>query len=382
MNREEANRYIEENRVPRSGRPVYHVTAPVGWINDPNGFSVYGGQYHLFYQYHPYSDIWGPMHWGHCTTTDFVRWQDLPAALAPDMPYDSFGCFSGSALQTEEGHALIYTGVSERMSDGRKIVLQNQCLAIGDGLVYRKAEENPVIDGEALPEGFSREDFRDPKVWYEDGFYYLVAGNRKSDGLGQIVLFRSPDLKSWHYLGVPAENRGEYGKMWECPDFFPLDGKQVLIVSPQDMQGKGLDFFSGNHAIVFLGEYDRQQVRFRCGDGELLDYGFDFYAPQTLTAEDGRRIMIAWMQSWDANIKPAEQRWNGMMTIPRELRIENGRLYQRPVRELERFRAAPVLLREVMVAGRRRFDGIVFECDGAAKVNLEKYDLHIAEDGR
>ena len=44
--------------------PRFHVTGGIGWINDPNGFAPYQGEYHLFFQYHPYDTKWGPMHWG------------------------------------------------------------------------------------------------------------------------------------------------------------------------------------------------------------------------------------------------------------------------------------------------------------------------------
>ena len=321
---ETANSYIEKNKVPKEQRPDFHVTAPVGWINDPNGFSEYRNQYHLFYQHHPYSDAWGPMHWGHCTSGDFIKWKTLPDVLAPDESFDEGGCFSGSALETDEGHALVYTGVTEKTENGEKRAFQNQCLAFGDGKTYRKFAGNPVIDGNQLPEGFSREDFRDPKIWFDDGFYFLVAGNRKSDGLGQVVLFRSPDLKDWQYVTVLAENDGTYGTMWECPDFFRLGNQHILIVSPQDMRAIKNKFYNGNHAVYFLGQYNKKDCKFDCGEGVMLDYGTDFYAPQTLLTNDGRRIMIAWMQSWDINIKPAEQRWNGMMTVPRELRLVGG----------------------------------------------------------
>lgn len=234
---EKANGHIERHRVPHAQRPVYHVSAPRGWINDPNGFSVYRDTYHLFYQSYPYSHVWGPMHWGHCTTKDFVVWEDLPLALAPDMPYDADGCFSGSAIETEEGHVLIYTGNLGKETDGTPAI-QTQCLAVGDGKTYQKIDGNPVIDGTALPEGFSRADFRDPKIWRENGVYYIVVGNRKSDGLGQVLLFQSEDLRNWRYVTVLAENKGAYGNMWECPYFFPLDGGHVLIVSPQDMRAR------------------------------------------------------------------------------------------------------------------------------------------------
>lgn len=379
---ETANSYIEKNKVPEEQRPDFHVTAPVGWINDPNGFSEYRNQYHLFYQHHPYSDAWGPMHWGHCTSGDFIKWKTLPDVLAPDESFDEGGCFSGSALETDEGHALVYTGVTEKTKNGEKRAFQNQCLAFGDGKTYRKFAGNPVIDGNKLPEGFSREDFRDPKIWFDDGFYFLVAGNRKSDGLGQVVLFRSPDLKDWQYVTVLAENDGTYGTMWECPDFFRLGNQHILIVSPQDMRAIKNKFYNGNHAVYFLGQYNKKDCKFDCGEGVMLDYGTDFYAPQTLLTNDGRRIMIAWMQSWDINIKPAEQRWNGMMTVPRELRLIDGHLYQRPVREIENYRVNPVIYKNAEISGEVSLPGIKGRVlDLSAEVlsgDFEKLSIQIA----
>lgn len=377
-----ADSYIEKNKVPKDQKPAFHVTAPVGWINDPNGFSEYRNKYHLFYQHHPYSDAWGPMHWGHCTSCDFIKWEDLPEALAPDESFDKNGCFSGSALETDEGHALVYTGVIEKDENGKKSVFQNQCLAFGNGENYIKYDGNPVIDGNQLPESFSREDFRDPKIWFDNGSYYLVAGNRKGDGLGQVVLFRSPDLKSWQYVTVLAENDGTYGKMWECPDFFELGDQHVLIVSPQDMRAVGNKYYNGNHVLYFLGQYNKTNCQFDYSEGVMLDFGADFYAAQTLLTNDGRRIMIAWMQSWDINIKPAEQRWNGMMTVPRELSLINGHLYQRPVRELENYLVNPIHYQNTEISGEVSLPGIKGRVlDLSAEVlsgDFKKLSIHIA----
>lgn len=349
-----ANKYIEAHQVNKEELPVFHVTPQVGWMNDPNGFSVYEDKIHLFYQHHPYSEAWGPMHWGHCVTKDFVKWENMPDALAPDQEYDTAGCFSGSGMETQEGHLLVYTGVMEENCNGVKKEYQNQCLAVGNGVTYKKLEHNPVVTGNMMPENFSREHFRDPKVWKEADGYYMVVGNKTYDGIPQVVLFHSENSKEWHYVSVLAkDNKGRFGTMWECPDFFLLDGQYVLIASPQDMRADE-EFHNGNNAVYFLGEYDRKKHEFHYQKVYSLDDGLDFYAPQTMVASDGRRIMIAWMQSWDSNIRPAEQKWSCMMTLPRELKIVDGRILQNPVREIENYYTNPVKYENKEITGKCR----------------------------
>ena len=210
---EQARQYERQHQTAAQERPAFHVTAPVGWINDPNGFSLFQGEYHLFYQYHPYSSLWGPMHWGHCKTKDFIRWTWLPCALAPDEAYDGQGCFSGSAIEQDGKHFLMYTGVREReKEDGTKEVFQTQCMAVGDGTDYVKLQENPVILAGSLPEGSSAADFRDPKIWREDGRFYAVIGSLDGDGSGQIALFSSADGTGWSFESILARNQGRYGK--------------------------------------------------------------------------------------------------------------------------------------------------------------------------
>lgn len=328
-----------QQEIPAEQRPAFHVSSPTGWINDPNGFSLFGGNYHLFYQYHPYTNVWGPMHWGHSVTADFIKWEQLPAALAPDEDYDGFGCFSGSAIEEDGKQILMYTGVKvTELEDGTRKERQTQCIAVGDGLNYEKIEQNPVITSRMLPKGSSKVDFRDPKIWKEDGRFYAVAGSKDAQGSGQIALFSSEDAKSWQFESILCSNQGEYGEMWECPDFFALDGRHVFLTSPQFMQARGLEFHCGNNTLYLVGEYDRKQKVFHRGEGRSIDYGLDFYAPQTLEAKDGRRIMIGWMQNWDNHMPQPGFQWSGMMTLPRELRLKDGRLIQNPVRELEQYR--------------------------------------------
>lgn len=359
----EARKYEETMETGiNGGRPAFHLSPRVGWMNDPNGFSYCKGAYHLFYQYYPYDSVWGPMHWGHAVSRDLLHWDYLPAALAPDTAYDRDGCFSGSALELPDGRQLLmYTGVvKEPRPEGGFRDIQTQCIAVGDGRDYEKYQQNPVLDGGDLPEGGSRNDFRDPKIWMEeDGTYRCVVGNCTEDKDGRILLYKSKDGVHWDFLSILAENKGRFGRMWECPDFFKLDGKYVILTSPQDMMPKGFEYHNGNGTICLMGDYDEKTNTFIEEHNQAVDYGIDFYAPQTLAAPDGRRIMIGWMQNWDTcNLRDTERSWFGQMTLPRELSIENGRLMQKPVRELERLRRDEVRYENVVFTDTIRLDGI------------------------
>lgn len=353
-----AREYERFNRERvRDMLPVFHVTGGTGWINDPNGFSLYKGEYHLFFQYYPYDVSWGPMHWGHVKTTDFISWEYLPTVLAPDTEYDKDGCFSGSAVELPDGrHLLLYTGV-RKTDDGDEY--QTQCIAVGDGLNYKKSPLNPVIDDSMLPEGSSHVDFRDPKIWRDEEGYHAAAANLCLAENGTILLFNSEDAQHWHYVGVLAAGHGHYGTMWECPDFFFLDGKAVLLHSAHEMLNEGLEFHPGDGTVCHIGRYDREAHHLLDEHVQAVDYGLDFYAPQTMETADGRRIMIGWMQSWaSTRVGHPDLPFNGQMTVPRELHIRNGRLCQWPVRELEAFRRNRVSFHDVHITQWQSLPGV------------------------
>lgn len=348
-----------EKKTAKEQRPVFHFSVPAGWMNDPNGFSMYQGEYHLFYQYNPYDVHWDAMHWGHAKSRDFIRWEYLPAALAPDEAYDNFGVFSGGAVEADGKQYLMYTGVEERtLADGSREVLQNQCLAVGDGVNYEKVSSNPVITADMLPEGSSREDFRDPKIWKEEGRFHVAVASRHADGSGQIALFSSENLYQWKFDTILDSSRNQLGRMWECPDFFVLDDQRILVISPQDMQAEGLETHNGNNNLFLIGAYDKATQRFERLGVQSCDYGLDFYAAQTMETEDGRRVMIGWMQSWDNHMCPPEFQWSGMMTLPRELFLKDGRVCQNPVREIEQYWQNPVRHERVVVEKETELEGI------------------------
>lgn len=335
--REELKAFINEHRAAAEIRSNYHFIPPTGWMNDPNGFSEYKGEYHLFYQYYPFEPIWGTMHWGHAVTRDLLCWRDMEIALLPGDDCDKDGVYSGTALQEEGRHILMYTG--HICEEGQNDYHQVQNIAAGDGKEYKKFEGNPVITGDMLPDGCSRKDFRDPKIFKENGRYFALLANASLKGGGRLVLFASDNLKNWSCKGVLRNDfSGPVCKMWECPDYVKINDRDVMIFSFAEAEAEGYRYANGYGAVYEIGEFQKEEAVFFTEYGDELDCGLDFYAPQTLAGTDGRVIMIAWMQVWKRNIPLAEKGIAGMMTLPRELTVRDGRLYQTPVREIRSMR--------------------------------------------
>lgn len=308
-------------------RPGYHLSVSEGWMNDPNGLIYYKGKYHVFYQHNPYAPVWGPMHWGHATSSDLINWTQEAIALKPDKEYEIHptlgGCFSGSAVESAGKMILMYTGCVQDRDP-----FQCQALAVSeDGYTFEKYSGNPVI---AAPPIDCTKEFRDPKVWEKDGMFYCVIGSQSKDK-GRVLLYRSMDLYQWEYLGVVAESNGKMGDMWECPDLCTLDKHDVLIYSPINAEEGDTRYLSG--------KLDYHTGKLSVIQDEMLDRGSNFYAPQTLVDENGRRILFGWMRCWEENMPSEPWGWAGQLTIPRRLWTDDsGVLHQEPVEELKALR--------------------------------------------
>ncbi|MBL6502910.1 glycoside hydrolase family 32 protein [Streptococcus suis] len=306
-------------------KPRKHFSAPVGWINDPNGFVYFKGEYHLFYQFNPYESVWGPMHWGHAKSKDLVNWEHLPVALAPDKDYDKDGCFSGSAIVKDDTLWLMYTGHIVK-EDGSVRQVQNMAYSI-DGIHFEKLAQNPVATEELLPEEVIANDFRDPKIFEKDGRYYSVVATKHKDGVGCIVLLGSDDLLDWQFESIFLKGQAHQGHVWECPDYFEVDGQEYLIVSPMRYQKEDNDFVNINSNIFVTGHVDWDKKVFVADSLKEIDHGQDFYAAQTTQGPEGERVMIAWMHTWGRPLVTNDlgHKWYGQMTLPRLLKQgENG----------------------------------------------------------
>lgn len=347
QNNESFQRDIEKaaNSPYRLG---YHIMAPARWINDPNGLIQWNGEYHVFYQHHPFDVKPGSIHWGHMKSKDLVHWEHLPIAIAPDEAYDKSGCFSGSAVDNNGVLTLVYTGHADE--DG--IITETQCIAESkDGIHFTKHSQNPVI--KHPPEGASH-DFRDPKVWKHNGKWYMVIGSQKNK-LGHVHLYESDDLLSWTDCGPIVKSDGKLGFMLECPDFFELEGRHVLVFSPQGVEAEGDRYQNLYQTGTLVGAFDYETAEFKYGEFTELDGGFDFYAAQTFKDDKGRRILLGWMNMWEADMPEQAHGWAGALTIPRELTFnESGKLLMKPVAELERLRGESFTAEAMTVSGNEK----------------------------
>lgn len=309
-----------------------HLKAPGNWINDPNGFIYYKGKYHLFYQHFPYAPVWGTMHWGHAVSEDLVHWEHKDVALFPTKEYDRNGVFSGSAIEKDGKLYLYYSAVrylepqkdNIHMAEDGKLETSQAMVVSEDGETFDnwecKKQIIPVIRDTAIADA---RDTRDPKVWEENGRYYMALGSTWKGKEGRIVLFTSEDGQSFHYLSHYQNAR--YGTIIECPDLFMLDGSRVFFGSLIDVQTDGKEY--ANQAACAFAAFDAESGKLELADSyEMIDYGGDLYAPQTNLDSEGRRVLVAWMRMPEV-VKTADRRpWNGMMCIPRVVEIRNGHI--------------------------------------------------------
>ncbi|OIJ21277.1 hypothetical protein BKP45_00385 [Anaerobacillus alkalidiazotrophicus] len=356
---EKANEYIKKNKEKVTNRPYFHFTPEVGWMNDPNGFTFYQGEYHLFYQYYPYDVVWNDMHWGHATTNNFIHWNYQPVAMANDKIYDANGCFSGSAIEKDGKLYLMYTGhIDPNLGFDRDEtqIIEQQCVAFSeDGIEFEKYLNNPVIGDKELPEGYMICDFRDPKVIEVNGVYYCVLAVRNEQRRGEIIMFKSNNLLDWTFHSSIYQTHLEENTLLECPDLFRIDDKDVLIFSVMPCDPEFKEEVIQN-TIYVIGEMDYEKGIFHAENRGLLDYGYTFYAPQSTEGKNGERLLIGWMHRWHQTTPPKEYGFNGMMSLPRQLSIEGEKLIQQPFIDKEKYFKPSIKEERVQLGGEETFE--------------------------
>ncbi len=319
-------------------REHFHLMPPVGWLNDPNGLCQFEGVYHAFFQYSPFDAEGGVKMWGHYISDNMLDWKYQGVALYPDQPFDCHGVYSGSALVEDGKMYLYYTG-NVKLEDGEYDYIRtgregNTVLVSSeDGIHF--GHKKQLMRNTDYPDDLTCH-VRDPKVWKEQDTYYMVQGARTKEDVGQILIFTSKDKVNWKFKSR-IESKEPFGYMWECPDYFTIGDKKILSASVQGLEGGIWEERNVYQSGYFEVEGDILSS-YKLGEYKLWDYGFDYYAPQSFETEDGRRIHISWMGMPDCeaytNLTIADG-WQHCFTLPREIYVKDGKICQRPVRELD-----------------------------------------------
>jgi len=313
-------------------RPQIHYSPPEHWMNDPNGLVQVGGRYQLYYQYHPYSLVWGPMHWGHADSEDLLHWATYPWVLGPD---DHGAIFSGSAVVDihntaglapagESSVIAIFTYHDHRIEAQHGTAVESQGLAysLDHGKTFTKYPD-------VVLENRGNRNFRDPHVqWFEPTQRWIMT----LVATDHVEFYSSSNLKDWNYESDFGVGTGAHGGVWECPDLLRMaleptgDERDVLLVSTNPGGPAG-----GGGTQYFVGHFDGHRFIEEAGDAKAqwLDYGPDYYAAVTWS-RDGHAnseppVLLGWMNDWRYAVKVPTSPWRGVMAIPRELHLRSNR---------------------------------------------------------
>lgn len=274
-----------------------HYHPAKNWINDPNGLCFYKGLFHIYYQYNPKGTKWGNICWGHCTTKDFINYNEEKVALNNDMPYDCDGVFSGNGIVIKDILYVYYTSVSP--------LHPTQSVAIStDGYKFEKYEKNPLID--------THSEARDPYVFYYDNELYMIIGAQD-----KVLLYKGIDPYHFEYLSDLVTGNG----FFECPNLVKIGNKFLLKYSLID--DKKDHFYLG----IFDGRHFFKEKEI------FITLPNNYYAAQIFFHE-GKIIMMGWIANPSYDGKTP---FNGCLSIPRELFLENGNLKTRPIKNHEIF---------------------------------------------
>ncbi|MCG3739918.1 glycoside hydrolase family 32 protein [Vibrio cincinnatiensis] len=341
--REQASAHLQPIACPY--RPQWHISPPQGLLNDPNGFICHQGEYYLFYQWHPFACEHKDKYWVLLKSQDLIHWQWQSIALTPSDWFDSHGVFSGHAVSDGEDLWLFYTGNTRLGHDRQRQTMQCVARATKEGTFEKLG---PVI--RTLPPGVT-EHIRDPKVVYQQGRWHMLLGAQTETLQGRLAVYHSSNLQDWQFDRLYGEELAPYGYMWECPDWFELEGQAFIVFGPQGIRSENPHHTIEHQNRIFTVEQD-EQGHFHFLQGWQLDAGFDFYAPQTAQTPDGRRVLCGWMGLPDEIDHPScDNGWIHQFTALRELSWQQGKVIQRPVAELELLRrnVQPLTLNELGV---------------------------------
>ncbi|MDP9885627.1 beta-fructofuranosidase [Sinomonas atrocyanea] len=343
---------------PDRSFPRLHPRPERGWLNDPNGIAYAGGRWHVFFQYNPDSAQHHRIRWGHMSSPDLVRWDAHPTALTPqDGGPDAYGCWTGVVTVDAGTPTAVYSGVLDQ--SGRSQVV----LARGSADLGEWVQDGAVAAG--MPEDPRVVAVRDPFLFEFAGRRWAIQGAGLDSGHAAVLLYGADDLAAWEYHGVwltsedPVAAALPEANIWECPQLLRCGDDWVAVFSLwRDHRLSGVGHLVGSLAL----DPGTGRPVFAPRAAGLTDLGGSFYAPQGLqmAAGDGPGRVLVW--GWAKEVAAAglpgrtqedcdAAGWSGLLTFPRELRVDGDAIELRPAPELSALRA------EEITAGGPAHDG-------------------------
>ena len=289
-------------------------------MNDPNGMFYQDGVWHLYYQYNPYGSKWQNMTWAHSTSTDLVNWEHHPNAIEPN---GLGSVFSGSCIVDKNNTAgfgkdeiiALYTSAGINQ-------MQSLAHSSDNGETFEIYPGNPVITLES--------EARDPNMfWNEETKEWNLLLAHALDH--EMLIFTSPDLKTWTLQSSFGKGLGAQDGVWECPDLFQLpvngtDEKKWVLICNLNPGG----VFGGSATQYFVGDFDGKTFTVDTpASGTVptkwMDFGKDHYATVSWSdAPDDRRVVIGWMSNWQYAAEVPTKQFRSANTLPRDISLFRG----------------------------------------------------------
>ncbi|MBF7094410.1 sucrose-6-phosphate hydrolase [Streptococcus sp. HF-1907] len=328
-------KHIEENVAKSPWHATYHLEPKTGLLNDPNGFSYFNGKFHLFYQNWPFGAAHGLKQWVHTESEDLVHFTETGVKLQPDNPHDSHGAYSGSAYPIDDKLFIFYTG-NVRDENWVRDPLQVGAWMDKDGNI-EKFDQVLIQQPSDVTEHF-----RDPQIFVYQGQFYAIIGAQNLNKQGFIRLYKAVgnDVHNWELVGDLDFGGTGSEYMIECPNLVFVDGKPVLLYSPQGLDKSELNYdniYPNTYKICQAFDTEKPAL---LGASEIhnLDYGFEAYATQGFNMPDGRALIVSWIGLPDVDYPTDQYDYQGAMSLVKELTLKDGKLYQYPVAAMAELR--------------------------------------------
>ena len=338
-------------------RTHYHIQAPTGLLNDPNGFSFFNGEWHLFYQFYPMGPVHGIKSWYHLSSTNLVDWTDNGVGLLPDNQFDSHGAYSGTAVPVGEELFLFYTG-NVRNEEWERSAYQLGAIMDKQNKVTKLTK--PLI----LPNDDYTDHFRDPQVFFYQDKYYLVLGAQDKKLRGKVVTYHSDDLMNWIFIGELKFTEKDMGFMIECPNLLFSNDQVIFIFCPQGISQDVVVYDNIFPNTYLLADEFNPEKNELINPTHLknLDEGFDVYATQAFNAPDNRVLGVSWVGLPEIAYPSDKDGWAHVLSLVKEFKIEDGNLIQRPAEEVYELRQENKVFESNVVDGKQTLINEIEHC--------------------